>query len=372
MSRHDVINDVVAVPHMNRGPVAACAVGSHIRRSKPEDLWLYEAVALMSDAGAKGFTIPIRPPRRSPDADQANYQESQLQEEDMYKIIGKVDYSDDVYMQVIEAPAVAAACQPGQFIILMIHEEGERIPLTIADFDREAGTITVVVQAVGTSTRHLQTLGAGDSISNFIGPLGMPSEIEKVGTVICAGGGVGVAPIYPIARALKEAGNKVISIIAARNQSLLFWEDKMREVSDDLIVTTDDGSRGRHGLVTEPLKELCEAGGIDLVYAIGPGIMMKFCARTTEPFGVKTIVSLNSIMVDGTGMCGGCRVSVGGETKFVCVDGPEFDGHQVDFDLLMSRQRQYLSQEKKSLDAWMSHAAASDATACKRAVTAGV
>jgi len=272
----------------------------------------------------------------------------------MYKILDRVDYSDDVYMQVIEAPAVAAACQPGQFIILMIHEEGERIPLTIADFDREAGTITIVVQAVGTSTRHLQTLGRGDSISNFIGPLGQPSEIENFGTVVCAGGGVGVAPIYPIARALKEAGNKVISIVAARNQSLLVWEDKMREISDELIVTTDDGSRGRHCLVTEPLRELCEAGGIDQVYAIGPGIMMKFCAKTTQEYGVKTIVSLNAIMVDGTGMCGGCRVSVGDETKFVCVDGPEFDGHQVDFDLLMSRQRQYLPQEKASLKAYLS------------------
>ncbi len=290
----------------------------------------------------------------------------------MYKILERVDYSDDVFMQVIEAPAVAAACRAGQFIILMIHEEGERIPLTIADFDREAGTITIVVQAVGTSTRHLQTLGKGDALSHFIGPLGMPSEIEKVGTVICAGGGVGVAPIYPIARALKEAGNRVISIIAARNQSLLFWEDKIRAVSEELIVTTDDGSRGRHGLVTEPLEELCAAGGVDLVYAIGPGVMMKFCAKTTEPYGVKTLVSLNSIMVDGTGMCGGCRVSVGDQTKFVCVDGPEFDGHKVDFDLLMSRQRQYLPQEKASLEAYLSDAVGLDATACKRAVTAGV
>ncbi len=268
----------------------------------------------------------------------------------MYKILDKVDYSDDVYMQVIEAPAVAAAAQPGQFIVLRIHEEGERIPLTIADFDRVKGTITIVVQAIGKTTRHLQTLGKGDSLANFIGPLGIPSEIENYGTVVCAGGGVGVAPVYPIARALKQAGNKVISIVAARNKSLLLWEDRMKEISDELIVTTDDGSYGRKCLVTEPLKELCEAGGIDLVYAIGPGIMMKFCCKTTEEFGVKTIVSLNSIMVDGTGMCGACRVDVGGETKFVCVDGPEFDGHQVDFNLLMSRQRQYLEQEKVSND----------------------
>ena len=274
----------------------------------------------------------------------------------MYKILDRVDYSDDVYKQVIEAPAIAAACQPGQFIILRIDEEGERIPLTIADYDRSAGTITIVVQAIGKTTRQLQRLGKGDSLANFIGPLGVPSEIEKLGTVVVAGGGIGVAPIYPIARALKEAGNKVIAIVAARNQRLLLWEDKMAEVSDQLIVTTDDGSRGRHCLVTEPLKELCEGGDIDLVYAIGPGVMMKFCAKTTEPYGVKTLVSLNSIMVDGTGMCGACRCSVGGETKFVCVDGPEFDGHKVDFDQLLARQRQYLPQEKESLDAYLSNA----------------
>ena len=280
----------------------------------------------------------------------------------MYKILDRVDYSDDVYMQVIEAPAVAAACQPGQFIILRIDEQGERIPLTIADFDRDAGTITIVVQAIGKSTRQLQKLGRGDSLANFIGPLGIPSEISKVGTVVCAGGGIGVAPIYPIARALKEAGNRVISIVAARSQNLLLWELRMRDVSDELIVTTDDGSRGRHCLVTEPLRELCEVGDVDLVYAIGPGIMMKFCARTTLDFGVKTLVSLNSIMVDGTGMCGACRCSVGGETKFVCVDGPEFDGHQVDFDLLLARQRQYLPQEKESLDAFLSTATVSAVT----------
>jgi len=283
-----------------------------------------------------------------------------IAKEDMYQILDREDYSADVFMQVVQAPAVAAACQPGQFIILRIDEEGERIPLTIADFDREAGTITIVVQAIGKSTRQLQRLGRGDSLANFIGPLGVPSEIEKVGTVVCAGGGIGVAPIYPIARALKQAGNKIISIVAARNQSLLLWEDRMREISDELIVTTDDGSCGRHCLVTKPLQELCEAGGVDLVYAIGPGVMMKFCAKTTEPYAVKTLVSLNSIMVDGTGMCGACRVEVGGETKFVCVDGPEFDGHEVDFDLLISRQRQYLVQEKESLDAFLSDPAGSD------------
>ena len=266
----------------------------------------------------------------------------------MYQILDRKDYSADVFMQVIRAPAVAAACRPGQFIILRIDEVGERIPLTIADFDREAGTVTIVVQAVGKSTRQLQQLGRGDWVTNFIGPLGVPSEIEKVGTVVVAGGGIGVAPIFPIARALREAGNKVIAIVAARNQGLLLWEDRMRGVSDELIVTTDDGSRGRHCLVTEPLKELCEAGEVDLVYAIGPGVMMKFCAKTTEPFGVRTLVSLNSIMVDGTGMCGGCRVSVGGETKFVCVDGPEFDGHQVDFEQLADRLQTYREFERRA------------------------
>jgi ferredoxin--NADP+ reductase len=271
----------------------------------------------------------------------------------MYKILEKEDYSDDTYMQVIEAPAVAKAAQAGQFLIVKLHEEGERIPLTIADFDRDRGTVTIVVQAIGKTTRELQTYGAGDSLANVIGPLGLPSEIEDFGTVICAGGGVGVAPVFPIARELKAAGNKVISIVAARTKSLLLWEDRMKEVSDEVIVTTDDGSCGRECLVTEPIKELCEAGGIDLVYAIGPAIMMKFCCKTTEPFGVKTIVSLNSIMVDGTGMCGACRVNVGGETRFVCVEGPEFDGHQVDFDLLMSRQRQYLEQEKIAYDYYL-------------------
>ncbi len=271
----------------------------------------------------------------------------------MYKILEKEDYSDDTYMQVIEAPAVARAAKAGQFVIVRLHEEGERIPLTIADFDRDKGTVTIVVQAVGKTTRELQTYGVGDSIANLIGPLGVPSEIENFGTVICAGGGVGVAPVFPIARELKAAGNKVISIVAARTKSLILWEDRMREVSDEVIVTTDDGSYGRKCLVTEPLKELCEEGGVDLVYAIGPAIMMKFCCKTTEPFGVKTVVSLNSIMVDGTGMCGACRVAVDGETKFVCVDGPEFDGHAVDFDLLMSRQRQYLEQEKIAYDYYL-------------------
>jgi len=212
---------------------------------------------------------------------------------------------------------------------------------------------------VGTTTHRLALLGTGDSIADFIGPLGLPTHIDKFGTVCCVAGGFAMAVIMPIARAMKEKGNKVISIMGARNKELIFWEDELRRVSDELIITTDDGSYGRKGLVTEPLKEMLESGTrIDRVIAIGPTVMMKFSALTTEPFGVKTIVSLNPIMVDGTGMCGCCRVEVGGETKFACVDGPDFDGHQVDWDLLFARQRIYLDEEKCSFEQWQSEQAA--------------
>jgi ferredoxin--NADP+ reductase len=269
--------------------------------------------------------------------------------------------SDVNKLMVIEAPDVARKAQAGQFVIVRIDEQGERIPLTIADFDRDRGTVTIVYQEVGKSTIKLGTLDAGAGIANFVGPLGLPSEIENYGTVVCVGGGVGIAPIYPIARALHETGNTVLGIIGARSQDLLFWEDKMRQVCDELIVCTDDGSYGRHALVTMPLQEILESheapDAVSRVWAIGPAIMMKFCARTTEPFEVPTIVSLNSIMVDGTGMCGACRVEVGGQTRFVCVDGPEFDGHLVDWDLLMSRQRIYLAEEQRAKEAWFDHAA---------------
>jgi NAD(P)H-flavin reductase len=245
---------------------------------------------------------------------------------------------------------VAKKCAPGQFVIIRIDEKGERIPLTIADWDRKEGSVTLVFMEVGATTVRLAQLKTGDSIANFVGPLGMPSHIEKFGAVVCVAGGVGVAPIVPITRALKEKGNKTISILGARCKDLLFWEDKLRGVSDELIVTTDDGTYGRKGVVTEPLKEILEWEKIDRVVAIGPTVMMKFCSKTTKPFGVKTIVSLNPIMVDGTGMCGCCRVSVGGTTKFACVDGPEFDGHEVDWDLLGARQRTYLDEEKRSLE----------------------
>ena len=273
----------------------------------------------------------------------------------MYKILEKKKLVSKIHLFKVAAPAVAKKAQAGQFVVIRIDEKGERIPLTLADWDEKAGSVTIVLMEVGTTTARLALLNAGDSIADLIGPLGLPSHIEKFGTVVCVAGGVGVAPVTPIARELKEKGNKIISIMGARSKDLIFWEEELRRASDRLIVTTDDGSYGRKGLVTEPLKELLESGEkVDRVIAIGPAIMMKFCAKTTEPFGVKTIVSLNTIMVDGTGMCGCCRASVGGETKFACVDGPDFDGHQVDWDLVMSRQRIYLDEEKRSFEQWQS------------------
>ncbi len=268
-------------------------------------------------------------------------------------ILSRDKLAPGIHVMRIAAPAVARKAQAGQFVIIRVDERGERIPLTIADWDRDEGSVTIVFMEAGKTTRQLATLKAGDSLASFAGPLGLPTEIEKFGTVVCVAGGFAVATIVPIARALREKGNKVISIMGARSKDLLFWEDRLGNVSDQLIVATDDGSYGRKGVVTEPLKELLESGQrIDRVIAIGPSIMMKFCANTTQPFGVKTIVSLNPIMVDGTGMCGCCRVSVAGVTKFACVDGPDFDGHEVDWDLLFARQRTYLDQEKQSLELW--------------------
>ena len=271
----------------------------------------------------------------------------------MYKILKREDLTPNIHLYKFEAPEVSLKARPGQFVVIRIDEKGERVPLTVADWDEKEGSVTVVCMEVGTTTRRLATLGTGDSIAAFVGPLGKPTEIEKFGTVCCVAGGFAVAVVMPIARALQQAGNKVISILGARNQELLFWEDELRAVSDELIVTTDDGSYGRKGLVTEPLKELLEGKDkIGRVIAIGPSIMMKFCALTTKPFEVNTVVSLNPIMVDGTGMCGCCRVSVGGVTRFACVDGPDFDGHQVDWDLLLARQKTYLDEEKRSLEQW--------------------
>jgi ferredoxin--NADP+ reductase len=274
----------------------------------------------------------------------------------MYKIVAKEKLCPVVDFFKIEAPAVAKKAKAGQFVVVRIDEVGERIPLTLADWDDKEGTVTLVAMQVGTTTYKLGALNTGDQILDLIGPLGLPSEIENFGTVVCVGGGVGVAPIYPIARALKQAGNKVITIMGARSKELLFWEDRLRSVSHELVVTTDDGSYARKGVVTEPLKEALERDKkISRVIAIGPAIMMKFCSLTTKPFGVTTTVSLNSIMVDGTGMCGCCRVSVGNSTKFVCVDGPEFDGHQVDWDIVFNRQRIYCDEERQSLELWKTH-----------------
>jgi NAD(P)H-flavin reductase len=276
----------------------------------------------------------------------------------MFRIISRETLGTKIHLFKIEAPAVARKAQPGQFVVVRVDERGERIPLTIANWDEKEGSVSMVFMEVGATTFRLAQLTAGESIADFIGPLGVPSDIEKFGTVVCVAGGVGVAVITPIAKALKGNGNNVISILGARSKDLLFWEDKLRNASHQLIVTTDDGTYGRKGVVTEPLKELLESGEkIDRVVAIGPTVMMKFCAKTTQPFGVKTIVSLNPIMVDGTGMCGCCRVSVGGATKFACVDGPDFDGHQVDWDLLTARQRIYLDEEKRSFERWQAEMA---------------
>jgi ferredoxin--NADP+ reductase len=266
-----------------------------------------------------------------------------------FQIVEKKLLSPNTKLFKIKAPLVAKKAQPGQFIMLKIDEKGERIPLTIADFDRDKGTISIVFQEIGKTTNDLGALDEGNSIMDFTGPLGTASDIAKVDTIVFVGGGTGIACVYPIARAFKENGAKVISIIGARNKDLLFWEEKIRSVSDEIVIATDDGSRGRKGVVTEPLKELVEKEKIDEVFAIGPPIMMKFVALTTKPYNVKTIVSLNPIMVDATGMCGACRVEVGGETKFACVDGPEFDAHKVNFDLLLSRLAMYKDKEAVSM-----------------------
>jgi ferredoxin--NADP+ reductase len=270
----------------------------------------------------------------------------------VYKIIERQDLSDIVHLFKISAPEVARKAQPGQFVIVRIDEKGERIPLTFADWDTQAGSVTIVFQEIGATTCRLARLNAGESIANFVGPLGIPTHIDEYGTVVCVAGGIGVAPISPIARALKQSGNKVISIMGARTKNLLFWENKLRQFSDELIITTDDGSYGRPGLVTVPLQEILSSQKVDLVIAIGPIPMMKYASLTTQPFGVKTIVSLNPLMVDGTGMCGCCRVSVGGQTRFACVDGPDFDGHKVDWELMSVRSRAYADEEKQSMEHW--------------------
>lgn len=271
-------------------------------------------------------------------------------QEMMYRILNKQDLAPYIKEFLISCPEIAQKAQPGQFIVARIDEKGERVPLTIADYDRDKGTVTIVVQEAGKTTCQLGRLNPGDTLSDVIGPLGIPTHMEKRGTVACVGGGVGIAPVYPVARSFKEIGNKVISIIGARTKELVIWEEKISSVSDELYITTDDGSYGRKGFVSGELQRLIEGGReLGLVFAVGPTLMMRATCEVTRPHKLRTIVSLNPIMVDATGMCGACRVSVGGKTKFVCVDGPDFDGHQVDFDQLLSRQRIYLQEEKKAL-----------------------
>ena len=272
------------------------------------------------------------------------------------KILVKEQLSENVFKMVLDSPKIAQKRKAGQFVVLRIHEEGERVPLTIADADSSKGTVTIIFQVVGKSTGHLADLNAGDELLDLVGPLGKPTHIEKVGTVACIGGGVGIAPVYPITQALKNAGNYIISIIGARTRDLLIMEDEMKAVSDEYVAATDDGSYGFHGFVSQALesKYLLTGKKIDEVVAIGPVPMMRAVCDTTKKYNVPTVVSLNSIMVDATGMCGACRVSVGGKTRFVCVDGPEFDGHQVDFRQLMDRQKIYLGEEKECYDHYCS------------------
>jgi ferredoxin--NADP+ reductase len=275
----------------------------------------------------------------------------------MVKILNKKELAPGIKLFNFDAPLIVRKAKPGQFVVLRINETGERIPLTIADA-RKDGILVIVFQEVGKSTKLLGTLNVGDSVVDLIGPLGKPSEIEKYGTVVCIGGGVGTPEIFPVARALKQVGNKVISIIGARSKNLLIMEQEMKSVSDEFYITTDDGSFGEKGFVTNVLKQLMDKGQkIDCVFAVGPVIMMKAVSDMTKPHNIKTIVSLNPIMLDATGMCGVCRVEVGGETKFACVDGPEFDGHKVNFDLLVKRLRIYIKDEKESLDLFEKHSA---------------
>jgi len=274
-----------------------------------------------------------------------------------HRIVSKSQLSENVFTIEVEAPLVARARKAGQFVIVGLSDEyGERIPLTIAGADADKGTIRLIWQRVGKTTAEMADLKAGESLDYIAGPLGRPTHIEKFGTVVCAGGGIGNAPLLPIARAMKEAGNRIIAILGARTKELIILEDEFAALSDELIVVTDDGSYGRKALVTEPLAEVCSRNPKpDLAVAIGPAIMMKFCCKTTAEFDVPTQVSLNTIMVDGTGMCGGCRVEVGGETKFVCVDGPEFDGHKVNFDLMMKRLSAYKAQEQEAYARYAEH-----------------
>ena len=271
-----------------------------------------------------------------------------------FEIVKREDFSDVTYLLEVKHPMMAKAAQPGQFVIVMLHDHSERIPLTIADFNHKKGTITLVIQAVGKSTKEMQQVcKVGTSLYGMVGPMGVPSPMSHAKKVVCVGGGLGVAPVYPQARGFKERGAYVIGVLGFRNKGLVFWEDRFRACCDELILCTDDGSAGIKGLVTEGIKQaIAKHADIDEVVAIGPPIMMKGCAEATRPYKIKTMVSLNPLMVDGTGMCGGCRVKLGDKVKFACVDGPDFDGHLVDFDDLMTRLRRYTKEERLALEHW--------------------
>jgi NAD(P)H-flavin reductase len=272
----------------------------------------------------------------------------------MYDIVTREDLSESTFLLEVEHPLLAKAAKPGQFVIVMSQADGERIPLTIADFSVDHGTVTLVIQAVGKTTMEMQQrCVVGSALYALVGPMGIPSHIGAAGKVVCVGGGLGVAPVYPQARAFKDHGAYVIGIIGFRSKDLIFWQDRFENVCDELLICTDDGSAGIKGLVTDGIHMAIDRHpDIEEVVAIGPPVMMKFCAQATRPRDIKTTVSLNPIMVDGTGMCGGCRVSVGGEMRFCCVDGPDFDGHQVDFDELMRRLARFRGEERVALERW--------------------
>ncbi len=271
----------------------------------------------------------------------------------MAKILEKRLIRDpDVHYYKVEAPLISKKAQPGQFVIVRLHDRGERIPLSLADINPGEGTISLIVMAVGKTTHEMSLMKEGDDILDLCGPLGQPTHIEKYGRVILVGGGFGVAPLYPISRAMKAAGNEVVIIMGARSQDLLIYEKEMQSVSSKVVITTNDGSKGIKGMVTDALKQELRKHGADLVMAVGPAIMMKAVSETTKPLGIHTVVSLNPIMVDGSGMCGGCRVDIGGKSMFACTDGPEFDGHQVNWDVLMQRQQTYKDEERQSWEEW--------------------
>ena len=271
-----------------------------------------------------------------------------------FEIIGRRDFSDVTYLLEIAHPQMARAAQPGQFVMVMSHPEGERIPLTIADFDRDRGTVTLVIQAVGKTTLEMQrTCQVGSSLHAVVGPMGIPSRLGHAKKALCVGGGLGVAPVFPQARGFKEAGARVIGVLGFRSQSLMFWEEKFRAVCDELLLCTDDGSAGIRGMVTEGVRRaIAQHPDIEECVAIGPPVMMRAVSEATRPHHIRTVVSLNPLMVDGTGMCGGCRVKVGGQVRFACVDGPDFDAHQVDFDDLSARLKRFAGEERAAVEHW--------------------